>query len=202
MVPDPLVILGDHQQIDHGLPIPVRLLQKGDQLRLHGVEQAIHYVIILYHSPGNISILFYKSVDAVRDHADDRRGHFPDGQPLGNGTDVAQGHNFADVGGLGADSLGIGDHFQGRGHGAQVPGHRLLVQQQLQADGFDVPFLLYHLVQKLCHFPSQSGIPGEQGVGGFGNGIFAEHANGGHFRFQRFQLNIKLGSHYPNLPVM
>ena len=39
----------------------------------------------------------------------------------------------------------IGNHLQRRGDLPQVPGHGLLLQQQLQAQGLDVPLLLVDL---------------------------------------------------------
>ena len=53
-----------------------------------------------------------------------------------------------DVGGLVADALQVRDHFQGGGDAPQVGGHGLLLEQELGAEGLDLPL---HVV----HFPVQ-----------------------------------------------
>ena len=44
-----------------------------------------------------------------------------------------------------ADALHIGNHFQRGGDLPQIPRHRLLLQQQLQAQVLDFPLLLVDL---------------------------------------------------------
>ena len=76
------------------------------------------------------------------------------------------------------------------------------MQQESQADGFDVPLLLGDLIQPLRQLSGQGQVGVQKGVGCLGDGILAEHSNGGHFLFQPFQLHVKFGTHYPNLPVI
>ena len=46
-----------------------------------------------------------------------------------------------DIGTLVSDPFHIGDHLEGGGDLSQIPCHRLLLQDQLQAEAFDLPFL-------------------------------------------------------------
>ena len=60
------------------------------------------------------------------------------------------------------DSLHVRDHLHGRGNYPQVPGHRLLAQQQLHADGLDGTFALVDLGAYLFHLSHQVFIPARQ----------------------------------------
>ena len=50
-------------------------------------------------------------------------------------------NDVRDIGTLVSDPFHIGDHLKGGGDLSQIPCHRLLLQDQLQAEAFDLPFL-------------------------------------------------------------
>ena len=101
-----------------------------------------------------------------------------------------------------ADALHIRDHLHGRGNGPQVPGHGLLLNEQLEADVLDFLLLLVD-VFVLGHDPLGGfHILVQEGVGGILNGGLDHRAHVGHFLPQQPQLGIELDSHQPNLPVM
>ena len=111
-------------------------------------------------------------------------------------------HDLSNVLRLVADALHIGDHFQGGGDLPQVTGHRLLPQQQLQADALHIPLLL---IQSRCngrYLGGQSRTVLRQGFDRQRNGILTQGAHLGHFFIQQRQLLVKIVPHQPNLPVI
>ena len=100
------------------------------------------------------------------------------------------------------DALHIRYHFQGSGDGSQIPGHRLLLNQQLEADVFDFLLLLvYQLVFR--HNPAGGfRVLAQQGLHRVLDVLLNQIAHVGHFHTQLAQLFIKFCSHQPNLPVM
>ena len=118
------------------------------------------------------------------------------------GAALQEGDDLGDVLGLVADALHVGDHFQGGGDLAQVPGHRLLLQKQLQAQRLDGALLLVDLRVQGAHLGGQGGVSLRQGLGGQGDDLLAQGAHLDELPVQQRQLLVKLSSHYPNLPVM
>lgn len=110
--------------------------------------------------------------------------------------------DLSDVCGLVADALHVRDHLQGGGDGAQIPGHRLLLEQQLHTQAFDVPLLLVDVPLRGQHGLPQAGIAVQQGLGRAGDDLLAQGTHGDKFYVEPLQLCFKFDSHYPNLPVM
>ena len=71
------------------------------------------------------------------------------------------------------DPFQIGDHLQRGGDLPQVPGHRLLLQQQLQAEVLHLPLLLVDLPLRLPGSPGQILVALHQGLGRGGDGVLA-----------------------------
>ena len=118
------------------------------------------------------------------------------------GAAPEEGDDLGDVLGLVADALHVGDHLQGGGDLAQIPGHRLLLQKQLQAQRLDGALLLVDLRVQGAHLGGQGGVSLRQGLGGQGDDLLAQGAHLDELPVQQRQLLVKLSSHYPNLPVM
>ena len=111
-------------------------------------------------------------------------------------------HDLGNIVGLIADALHIRDHLQRRGDTPQVTGHRLLVQQQPQAQVLNVPLLPVDIPIQRRHLLCQRLVPGGQGAGGQRDHPLAQRAHLDQLPVQLCQLFIKTASHYPNLPVM
>ena len=108
---------------------------------------------------------------------------------------MGQFDDFGNVRGLVADALHIRDDLQCRGNIPQIGGHGLLLQKQLQAHGFDLPFLLVDLLGKGRDRPAQQRVALGGGLGGQGNGLFAQGPHGDQFFVQQLQLFVKFASH-------
>ena len=57
-------------------------------------------------------------------------------------------HDAGDIRGLVADAFHVRDHLKRRGDEAEVFCHGLLLQQEFEAEGLDIPLLLIHLAVK------------------------------------------------------
>ena len=146
--------------------------------------------------------MFYECVNTFCHHGDGGPGHLAENVVMLGGAALQEGDDLGDVLGLVADALHVGDHFQGGGDLAQVPGHRLLLQQQLQAQGLDGALLLVDLRVQGAHLGGQGGVSLRQGLGSQGDDLLAQGAHFDELPVQQRQLLVKLSSHYPNLPVM
>ena len=107
------------------------------------------------HQLGADSIFLDVGIHAFRDHLDDLRRHFPDMAHILRHIPLGQHcqNDLRDVGSLISDALHIRDDLHGGGDLPQVPGHRLLLEQQLQAQRFNVPLHLVDLaLQRLDLF--------------------------------------------------
>ena len=201
MVADALQVLGDHQQVDAHLAV-VPLADEADQLVLHVQEQLVDLVVLADHALGQLQVFAHIGVNAVGDHADDAAGHLRNGHPAGEGTVGNEAGDLGDVRGLIADALHVGDHLQGRRNGTQVTGHRLLLQQQLHAQVFNVPLLLIDLpLGRHGGFPKIVVLI-QQGLGGGGDTLLAQSTHPDELYIQLLQLFVEFVPHYPNLPVM
>ena len=79
---------------------------------------------------------------------------------------------------------------------------KLLLQQQLQAQGLDGALLLVDLGVQGGHPGGHIGVSLRQGLGGQGDDLLAQGTHFNQLPVQQRQLLVKLSSHYPNLPVM
>ena len=202
MVADALEILGDHQQVQGILPVAGVGGDAADEGVLHLLEIGVHGVVGGKHRLCFYCIMFYVCVNTFCHHRDGCPGHLAQNIVVLGGAAPEEGDDLGDVLGLVADALHIRDHFQGGGDLAQVPGHRLLLQKQLQAQGLDGALLLVDLRVQGAHLGGQGGVSLRQGLGGQGDDLLAQGAHLDELPVQQRQLLVKLSSHYPNLPVM
>ena len=110
--------------------------------------------------------------------------------------------DLRDVRGLIPDALHVPDHLQGGGDRAQVPGHRLLLEEEAHAQALNLPLLPVNL-----HLPGNGHlghgrIVVQQGRRAGGDGLLAHGPHADELLVQRLQLLVKTVSHQPNLPVM
>ena len=108
---------------------------------------------------------------------------------------MGHGDNLGDVGRLDADALHVRDHLEGGGNRPQIPGHRLLLKQQLQTEPLHVPFLVGDLGCQLRQLGRQLHAACQQGLGRQGDGIFAQCAHDGELMIQLLQLFVESASH-------
>ena len=104
--------------------------------------------------------------------------------------------------GLISNALHVGYHFKGGGNGPEVPGHRLLLEQQLQAQVLNGPlhFIDFAVV---CYSSLRHCLIAFGGcIHRRGNGRFTQVPHGDQIGVQLFQLLVKAVAHHPNLPVM
>ena len=111
------------------------------------------------------------------------------------GGNIGGGDDLCNVCRLVTDALHVGDHFQRRGNDPEVPRHRLLAHQQLEAQAFDIPFVLVDLRRKMGNVQRQAAVALQQRLGGKGNGFFTQAAHSDHFLVQRVELLVKSGTH-------
>ena len=101
----------------------------------------------------------------------------------------------SEIGALVADTLQVGDHFQGGRDGPQVPGHRLLLEQQPQAAVFNIPLGLVHGMGQGDGLP---GLPvvrrGQRGRHQV-NGVLRRGRHIDHLRAELLELGVKGFSH-------
>ncbi len=114
-------------------------------------EQGVGLVVALDDRGGGVLVLAHEGVDAVRDHAYHRAGQVADQPGVLGGEGPMKPGGVRDVQRLVADSLHVGYHLQRGGDEAQVAGHRLLLEQQLEADGLYLALLLVYLVLQVAH---------------------------------------------------
>ena len=202
MVADALQILGDHQQIQRR----AALLRVGgdaaDQCLLHLFKIVVHRVVGGDDLLGQRHILPHIGIHAVTDHADGGLRHLAQQRVALRRYALQIQHDLGDVVGLIADALHIRDHLQRGGNTPQVAGHRLLVQQQPQAQVFNVPLLPVDVPIQRRHLLRQRLVPRGQRPGGQRDYPLTQRAHLDELPVQLGQLLVKTAPHYPNLPVM
>jgi DNA mismatch repair ATPase MutS len=107
----------------------------------------IHNVVMGNHQLGPDGILLDVGIHAFRNHFDDLRRHFPDMAHVLRHISLSQArpYDLCDVRRLISDALHIRDDLHSGGDLPQIAGHRLLLEQQLQAQRFNVPLHLVNL---------------------------------------------------------
>ena len=143
-----------------------------------------------------------EGLQALGDHGAGLLGHPADQAAIRCAVAQEKGDDLCNILRLIADTLQIGDHLQRGGDLPQIPGHRLLLQEQLQAEGFYASLLLIGLRLQLCYRRRLGNIPLLQRLCGQRDGLGAGLAHLGQLRIQLGQLTVKIASHYPNLPVI
>ena len=97
--------------------------------------------------------------------------------------------------GLVPDTLEVGDHLHGRGDGPQVPGHRLLPQQELEAAVLDVPLHLVHGGGHLDGGLCRRLVLGGEALGDHVDGVLGGAGHGGELLVELQELCVKGLSH-------
>ena len=110
--------------------------------------------------------------------------------------------NLGDIRRLIPDALHVGDHLQRRGHHAQIPGHRLLLQKQLHTQAFNLPLLLVNLPLNGDGLSGHFVIVLQKGLDARRDGLLALGPHPRQLQVQPLQLLVKSAPHQPNLPVM
>ena len=113
--------------------------------------------------------------------------------------------DIGNIGGLVADPLHVGDHFQRRGDFAQIACHGLLLKQEAHTEIFNIAFLLIDFPLGLMHLVKLYFVvivPIKQSVYGDRNRLLAERSHRDQLCVQFFELFVEAVSHYPNLPVI
>ena len=103
--------------------------------------------------------------------------------------------DLGDVLGLVADALHVGDHLQRGGDLPEIPGHRLLLEQQFQALGLDLPLLLVDLPVQGSDLFCQGAVPRQDGLGGEGDDLLAEGSHLDESPVQQRELLVKAAAH-------
>ena len=143
-----LQVLGHHQGLDQ-IGRRIRLgLDAVDDILLHAVEHLVDAVVRADHGVRALLVAMHVGAHGLMHHRAGAARH--GGQvrvELGVELAVERQHDVGDVGRLVADALEIAHHLERGAHAAQVAGdHRLLHQQQLQAQALDVALEVVDLV--------------------------------------------------------
>ena len=202
MIANAFKVLADHQQIQGEAPVCRCLGNHLDQTVFHLTEIIIHHVVMGDDRFCQSHILLHIGVHAVGNHADSGPGHGAEQGAMGFPAALQIAHNLGNVLRLVANALHVGNHFQGGGDLPQVTGHRLLPQQQLQADALHIPLLLIQSRRNGRHLGGQRRAALRQSFHRQGDGVLTQGAHLGHFLLQQRQLLVKIVPHQPNLPVI
>ena len=146
MITDALEVFGDHQQIDSVFRISMTAGDQGDHLRFDHLEQPVNNIIIGHNSSCSLKILMDKGFHAVSHHFDGGFRHFSNVSSTIRGFQMGFADDFCNISSLVANALHVCDHFQGRGDLTQIPSYRLLLEKQLQTQGFNHFFLLINFI--------------------------------------------------------
>ena len=201
VVADTLQILGDHQDIEHALALLRIFGNIRDQVLLALCEQVVNHVVVFYHAPRQRQVAAHERIQAVRHHFDGGLRHLLDMLVMAARTGQV-GDDFGDIARLVADALDIRDHFQYRGDQAQVACHRLLLQQELEAHGFNLALLAVDLLVNADGGGGELGVARQQRLDRAGNRVLAQCPHGDQLVVQFDELCVETVSHQPNLPVM
>ena len=117
--------------------------------------------------------MFYVSINTFRHHFDGGGGHFGHEFIILRAASIQETDDFCDILRLIADAFHVRDHFQGGGNLPKVPGHGLLLQKQLQAQGLDVALLPVDLRIQRGHLPGLFGVARRQRLRDHGDHFFA-----------------------------
>ena len=147
-------------------------------------------------------ITFYESINTICDHFYRGAGHFAHEFAVLRAAAGQERDDLGDVLGLVADALHIRDHLQRRRDLPQVARDRLLLEQQLEAEGFDIPLLLVDLRVQRRDLLREAHVSVRHRLGGQCDHLFAPRAHFDQLSVQQRKLLVKPASHHPNLPVI
>ena len=144
-----------------------------------------------------LHVLLVEGAEGVPQHAAGDLLHFEDDVLLGRGfflqevVEARLGH----VHGLVADPFQVGVDLHDGGEEAQVPRHRLVQGEELDAAVVHFDVEPVHLFLQLEDFLRRGGVPFPQGLGGF-----LDHGHGRlthveQARFQNFQVFVEVAFH-------
>ena len=202
MVADALKILVYHHHIHEILRIVAACLQPAYQVAADVAEKIVHHIIVLQHLVGQLHILVAKGLQAHVHHVADRVGNLLEIHLVSRLLDIAHGNNLRNLAGLDADALHIRHHLQCRRNSAQIPGHRLLLHQELQADILNAALLLADLAHHVIDGLGTLNITIQQGIHRQLDSLLTEAAHIDHLILQQIKLLVEICSHQPNLPVI
>ena len=174
-----------------------------EKKNLHLGKEGVHLIILGDDPPGGLRVPLHVGGDGPLDHNRRLAAHGADVlQSLPLLFLLEQEGNLRDIGALVPDAAQVGDHFQRRRDGPQVPGHRLLPEQQAQAVVLNVPLHAVHAPGGLDGGEGPLPVPVGEGGGHHVNGVLG---GGGHIHqpgIELQKLRVKGFAHYPNLPVI
>ena len=105
------------------------------------------------------------------------------------------GDDLGDVARLVADALDVGDHLEYRGDQTQVARDRLLLEQQLEAHGFDLALLAVDLVVDADRGGRELGVAVDQGFHRARDRVLTQRTHRNQFLVQLRELVVKSVSH-------
>ena len=195
MVADTLAVFCDHQQIQGVLAILGVVADDVDQRGSDLHEIAVHHIVMLHDGVCQIQILSDIGVNSFTNHLHGGFCHLTDLDGFPFHTAVQVGDDLGDVLGLVADTLHVGDHLHGCGDLAQVTGHGLLLEQELQAQGFNGALGLVNICAQGGDTVNEVILPTGHGLGHQLNDLLTLTAHPGHFPVQLGKLIVKMVSH-------
>ena len=203
MIADALQIFVDQQQV-RGVFAVFRILTDDlNEVRFYLDKVVVHNVVMDNDGVGLVNIFVYITIHSIHQHDHGLRRHLLDILPRKPAGHVGNGNGqLGDIRGVVADALHVRHHFHGGGDGPQVPGHRLLLDQELEAEIFDLLLFLVHQVVFLHDPLGGLHIVIQQSLDRVLDGLLDHAAHVGHFFAQLLQLFVKFQSHQPNRPVI
>ena len=142
MVADALEILRNHQQIQCNLTLAGFAGNRGYQCLLDIGKILIDQIVLFCNRASQINIAPDKRVYALRDHGTGLLCHAADKRAVECIMAEEKRDDFRDIRCLIANAFHIRDHFECCRNLPQITRDRLLLQKQLQTQGFNAPFLL------------------------------------------------------------
>ena len=194
MVADTLEVLCDHENIEHALAVRGALRDLRDEILLALVEQAVYHIVVLDDAPCKRQVAAHKGVETVRDHFNGRLRHLVDVGVVAARAGQA-GDDLGDVARLIADALDVGDHLEHRGDQTQVARDRLLLEQQLEAHGFDLALLAVDLVVDADRGGGELGVAVDQGFHRARDRVLTQCTHRDQFIVQLCKLVVETVSH-------
>ena len=196
------LVLGNHQKVKGKFTVLLILCNQLDDGVFHLDKIAVDNVVLVDDRLRRLHAFLDKGVDALGNHLDRRLGHIVNLAAGLHGAPAQEENDFSNLLRLVANALHVCDHFQRGGNLAQIPRHRLLLQQQLHAAVFNVPLHLVNAAGRGGHFLRQGQVALRQRLGCLSNGFFTHGAHFDQFFVQKRKLLVKPASHHPNLPVI
>ena len=195
VVADALKIFCDHHQINRVFSVRFIFRNHPDQCILDSDKGFIYNIIVRCNISGKCQVLSDISIDTVRYHFTGCFCHRSEISKLRTASSVKERNDLCNILCLISDSFHVCDHFEGSGNDTQIFCHRLLLKQELQANGFDLTFHLVNFVTVCFCFSCRFRITVQQRTRNTGNQRFTLRTHFNHFFVQQSKLFIKSASH-------